>query len=264
MNGTHHHEDQHEHHHEHGGHATHGMLLVGEETVYLSHLPMFTDPDHSIQAILEATFTDGGGDPQAAYVEDRKRTGTKLYTFEPKKFALSDLVSADPRHHPPRRSFRGRIFQGHFERGGTPLVEDVVVEVTNVVHFRVFDPEAPGLPELRYLLFGKGSELFLAHLITKPPDFDQVLSVQVSGHEFNDQQLRRGIQIAFPGRANSLSERIREGEQVTAQAHLAGGDGPETVEIQVEARTEFYFEEGELRVPADFDPTEEERAAGFG
>jgi hypothetical protein len=132
----------------------------------LIFLPMFTDPDHAIQAILEATFTDDGGNPQAAYVEDRRRTGTRMYTLEPKRFVLSDLVSADPGDHPPRRTLNGAIVRGHFERGGTPILEDVVVEVTNIVHFRELDPDTQELPQLRYLLFGKGSELFLAHLIT--------------------------------------------------------------------------------------------------
>ncbi len=46
---------------------THNMMIVGEKTVYLSHLPMFvmdgTPPTfnspHRFQVILEATFTDG-------------------------------------------------------------------------------------------------------------------------------------------------------------------------------------------------------------
>ncbi len=254
------------HHHGHGGHGglgVHGMLIVGEETVYLSHLPMFTDPNHAIQAILEATFTAESGNPQSVYADDRERTGTKVYTFQPKKFVLSGLVSPDPAQPPPCRFFKGSIVRGHFERGGNPILEDVVVEITNIVHFRQFDPDSQGLPQLGYLLFGKGHELFLAHLITKPPDFDQVLSVRVVDHEFTDEELRRGVPIVFPEKANSMSERIREGERVAAEAQLAGA-APETVEIQVEADTEFYFEEGELRVPAVFEQTEEEIAAGFG
>ena len=104
----------------------------------------------------------------------------------------------------------------------------------------------------------------MAHFITKPPDFDQLLSVHIADHEFDEEDLRRGIQMVFPGRANSMSERIREGELVTAEAQLAGRDGPETLEVQVEAGIEFCFEEGELLVPPIVDPTEEERAAGFG
>ena len=250
------------HHHGHGGLAVHGMLIVGEETVYLSHLPMFTDPKHAIQAILEVNFTAESGNPRSVYANDRQRTGTKVYTFQPKRFVLSGLVSPDPEQPPPCRFFKGNVFQGHFERGGEPILEDVVVEVTNIVHFRELDIHSQGLPQLGYLLFGKGRELFLAHLITKPPDFDQALSVRVVGHDFTDEQLGQGVLVVFPERANSIPERIRGGERVTAEAQLAG-DAPETVEIQVEAGTELYFEEGELRVPDTFAQTEEERSAGF-
>lgn len=247
----------------HGGLGRHGMLIVGEETVYLSHLPMFTDPTHAIQAILEATFTAESGNPRSVYADDRERTGTKMYTLRPEKFVLSDLVSPDTVQPPPRRSFRGTIFRGHFERGGKPISEDIVVEVTNVVLFRqLFADSQEGLPQLGYLLFGKGRELFLAHSITKPPDFDQVLSVRIVGRDFTDEELRRGVLISFPERANSISERIREGEQVMAVARLAE-DAPETAEIQVQAGIEFYFEEGELRVPDTIDQTEAERSAGF-
>jgi hypothetical protein len=33
--------------------------------------------------------------------------------------------------------------------------------------------------------------------------------------------------------------------------------------VRLKAGTEFYFEEGELRVPASFNPTPAERRAGF-
>lgn len=259
MNGMHH--DDHDHGgHDHGGPVdTHVMLVVGQETVYLTHLPMFDHPNHDIQAILEATFTDEGSDPQAAYADDRKKSQTKIYTLVPEDFFLPDIVSTD---RPPRRSFRGTIFRDHFEKGGHPIA-DAVVNIMDVVHFRKFDPKAQELSELQYLLFGKGSELFLAHRITRPPDFDQVLAVEVTGHEFDEEELRHGVPVTVPGRANTLSERIREGERVTAEAQLAGADGPETAEIQIDAGTEFYFEEGELRVPHDFRQTREERNSGF-
>ncbi len=54
----------------------HGMLIVGEETIYVSHLPMWMAP-HNFQMILEVTFK-GPDQPQARYVADRKTTGTRL------------------------------------------------------------------------------------------------------------------------------------------------------------------------------------------
>ena len=43
----------------------HGMLIVGEETIYVSHLPMWMRP-HNFQVILEVTFR-GPDQPPLAY-----------------------------------------------------------------------------------------------------------------------------------------------------------------------------------------------------
>lgn len=249
--------------HAHGTHTghgdkpdVHGMLVVGEETVFLSHLPMFDHPHHDYQVILQVSFAQPSGDPQAVYVNDRRaHPETRIYTLVPERFVLHELVSTDP-ERPPRRSFRATVFRGHFERGGTSILENVEVNVERVVHFRRFEP-------LAYLLFGDGEEHFLAHLITKPPDFDQVLSVQVTGHQFSPEALARGVRVTTPDRVNSLANRLRENERVAAHAHLDGPDRHEMVEIQVDVGREFYFEEGELRSPPIFSPTPEEEAAGF-
>jgi hypothetical protein len=51
--------------------ATHNMLMAGEETVYLSHLPMFQAEGkppmpHRYQAILEVTFAKADSTHRAA------------------------------------------------------------------------------------------------------------------------------------------------------------------------------------------------------
>jgi len=237
----------------------HGMLVVGEDTVYLSHLPMFMLP-HNFQAILEVTF-EGGGDPYEHYLHDRRHVGAKLYTLNPKElFNLTDLTvdPLDRKHPQPRRSrFNAEIYRNHFERPNKAHPEapmpvqlpDAVVQVTNVVLFRQLDTyrqAPPLLPRLEYFLFGKVQELFLAHVITQPPDFDQILSVKGHDLEFTDEALRHGVLVTVPERANSKLERIKEGERVVAEAHLAGEDAPKTAQVQIEAGVEFYFEEGEL------------------
>ena len=247
--------------------ATHNMLVVGEKTVFLSHLPMFKDQDdggnlvttpHRFQAILEATLTRGNNpQPQADYAADRRRNqATRIYTLSPAQtFALASLVS-----NRPRRSFKGTIFRGHLERDGSvAILNGVDVTVKNVVHFREFDPKAARPGKLEYFFFGKGGELFMAHLITSPPDFDQIFSVEVPDHQFTDAQLGKGVRLVFPERENSVPSRIREGQQ--AAGEISVGGAPKR--IQVKASREFYFEEGELRVPPAFGATAEERAAGF-
>ena len=108
--------------------ATHGMLIVGNKTIYLSHLPMFHAP-HDYQVIVEARFHAPQGDPQATYVADRTRTGTPIYTLVPQPFVLPDVIKG-------KRSFTATIFRGHFERGGTPIAANVTVDIVRVLLFK--------------------------------------------------------------------------------------------------------------------------------
>ena len=234
----------------------HGMLVIGKETAFLSHLPMFDHPHHSYQVLLEVTFTKPGSNAHADYVSDRRSTGTKVYTLVPERFVLLDLVSTDP-EKPARTSFKGTIFRGHFERGGKKIIENVEVNVTRVVHFRRFEP-------LTYMLFGKGQELFLAHLITKPPDFDQVLTVErVSGRLLADEELQHGVLVRFPGTTNTIANRLKPGQTVEGEVHIDGDHTHESAAIELRTGVELCFEEGELRSRATFRQTQEEQKAGF-
>jgi hypothetical protein len=262
------------HEHAHESPAFHGMVLFGELTAYLSHLPMFMSP-HDYQAIFEVTLAKEGTDLLAAYVQDRRENmerphpESKMYGFAPiidkadqdpltDLFVLTDLVTPahpqDPDSPPLRRAFKGDIFRGHFEdfhvheKEGPRILDDVVARVRSTVVFRKFDPHPRDLPQLEYFLFGKAQELFLAHVITGPPDFDQILGVQVEGHQFTDDELRRGSLVTFPGRENSAERKIDEQEEVTGliQVPVERPDGPHSVEVQLKAGTQFYFETDDL------------------
>jgi len=153
--------------------AVHGMLIVGEAKIYLSHLPMFHSP-HDYQVLLEVSLHETGGDPERVYREDRRISGERVYTGAPKAFALPTLLA------PPGRAavMEGTIFRGHFERGGKPITSgQVTANVTRLCYGRKFTPAVDGPQFLTYLLFGSSVEPFVAHLISRPLDFDQVLSV---------------------------------------------------------------------------------------
>jgi hypothetical protein len=241
------------------------MLVVGEKSIYLSHLPMFSHPHHRFQAIMEATFTDPS-DPSrdlgAAYLSDRRSAPERYHTLEPEPFVLTEVASAGSSEPPRRRQFLANLFAGHFERGGRFLFR-TSVEVADVIYFRELAPgsESPG--RLRYILFGSVDELFLAHLISAPPDFDQVVPVKLAGDEADDRPSLRGALVTVHDRANAIGDRLRENETVAADLQLAGEPAGQAVEVQLDAGRESYLEEGELRVPAEFDQTEEERLAGF-
>lgn len=254
---------------------THNMMLVGTKTAFLSHLPMFVndgvgpgfDSPHRFQVILEATFTDGDRNLTEVYFKDRiKNPAVKMYTVSPGEFVLSHV---DP-NGLALKKFRGNVLiRGHLERGGTPFIGDFEnppkggafdINVVNVVHFREFDPGAAKPSKLEYLLFGKGSELFLAHLITKPNDFDQIISIKTPGQTFTDEDLAKGMRIEFSNRSNTSKERLKEKVKAAGRLHIPGGV-PQTV--QVETAREFYFEEGELFAPPTLDTTPEEKKSGF-
>lgn len=261
--------------------GTHNMLVVGEQTVYLSHLPMFDGlsddrkeffSPHRYQVILEASFTDGNSDLTGIYTADRHSNPTeKMYTIKPALFVLPDL---DPKGK-ARRTFRGNtVYRGHLERTNTPIIgfkepepkeppDGGVfdVNVRRVVHFRKFVPGGAKPTQLQYILFGKGPETFMAHFIAQPPDFDQVISVKLTGQQFTDNDLAGGIKVSFPGKPNLAKLRIKEKQKASGVFQISGSSNSKP--LQVEAIKEFYFEEGELRSRASFRPTAEEKNSGF-
>jgi hypothetical protein len=239
-----------EHHdqtHDHGDPEArvHGMAVIGTDTFYLSHLPMFM-PLHDYQVILEAEFTGPDGRPDPGYVEDRKQHPGLLYTFRPEPFVLPQLL---PDGGPPKRSsVTGDVFRHHYERTQPPnprpveVASGITVTVRTVVHGRKFEPGASRPPQLEYLLFGRGQELFLAHLISAPPDFDQLIQVRVDT-ELDDGDLARGLRVTVPDRADEARERIRPNGGPLA-AVLRPGD--QDIKIGVDPGQEFYLEENEL------------------
>ena len=255
---------------------THNMMVVGTKTVYLSHLPMFekvtgdgkdfTSP-HRRQVILEATFTRRGQDLTPSYFKDRLRNPQeRMYTLKPSEFVLGRV---DPNGEALKK-FRGKgLYRGHLERGGCVILgspEDdpadgsFDVNVRNVVHFHKFDPKGAKPARLEYLLFGKGSELFLAHFITLPDDFDQIVSVKIPGHGLTDAQLGQGLHVVFADRNNTALTRMREKDKGTGALQLPGAP-PKSLAIEVVR--EFYFEESELATNFTFGQTEEEKKSGF-
>ena len=153
-----------EHHHGHA-HGVHGMLVLGGQRtetalrspVYVSHLPMFSSP-HNFQVILRV-----GWEAARTYGDFVAHFGLDpIFTFQPEPFSIDEL---DPSASggPARTSFRGTLFRGHFERGGSKITSDVPFEVEQVIHFRRFQSRAGHHKgPLRYLCFGQRDAAHLA------------------------------------------------------------------------------------------------------
>lgn len=133
------------------GPAVHNWMLVGGQTAFLSHLPMFeqlnpagTDylTPHRFQVILRAAFAVGGRDASPLYFADRaKNPDVKMFTVKPAKpFVLPQTTTP-----PLLTSFQGTVFRGHLERDGKPVsgLEKVAVNIQNVVHSISSIPRRP-------------------------------------------------------------------------------------------------------------------------
>lgn len=229
-----------QHHHEHDPErpATHGMLMLGEARVLLSHLPMFHAP-HDWQIILEASLSAPGSDPHKKYVDDRNATQTRIYTWVPQPFVLSDVLASPP------ATMVGSIFRGHFERGGVAITEDdVEAKVERILYSRRLVASDPPLTERRYVMFGSPSEPFLAHVITRPPDFDQAAAITIAAPsaDWLAGWDGVGITLKIDGANGSPNAALREGDQVRATRL----DGLATGSAVLTVQREFYLETDDL------------------
>jgi hypothetical protein len=72
--------------------CNHGMRVVGEQSIYLSHMGLFNSRCHEYQAIFEVAF-EGKNDPQRIYLDaqqkDPNRNELTIKLLE--DFALTDL-----------------------------------------------------------------------------------------------------------------------------------------------------------------------------
>ena len=97
---------------------------------------------------------------------------------------------------------------------------------------------------MRYLCFGERRSPFVAHLITEPPDFDQIASVTVDATGLSEDDLLAGVLVSLPERPNAVASRLQVGDTATASVDGHGG-GPEA-SLAITVTHEVYLETGDL------------------
>jgi len=215
----------------------HGMLVLGSETIYASHLPMF-NARHRYQAIWEVSFGPEGDEKYRAERRAPANAG-QVFTLNPTEaFRLPELTAT-------RTSFKADVFVGHFEReGNRKILPNATVTLRKLVHFHPFKRSHRRPEALTYHLFGSGRERFLVHWISVAPSYDQILVI--ASRVLTD-PLPPGAVFTLPERSDTA--RLRPGE--TATGFLVAGQGPEQPFLikaaDLEVTSEFFFEEEELK-----------------
>jgi hypothetical protein len=148
--------------------GTHGMVLFGggEET-FLSHIPMFHRP-HDLQLVMAVQLAHPSWSSAPSFSEEG-------HTFVPEKLDLTELAEGR------LTAFTGTVFRGNFEADGQPLFKDVTVTVKRLLVREWLPQEAKAPQGAAYWLVGSKRRAFLVHVITAPPDFDQIVLAQLPG-----------------------------------------------------------------------------------
>jgi hypothetical protein len=184
----------------------HGFWILGERATLLSHIPMFMPP-HLEQVFLEVRLTAAAGatDPATAILEDRRAKGDAQYVLASDLIILANLA---PGSAQPLTAFTGKIYRGYpfDDIAHTPVVVAAVnVEVCRVILYRSLIGVKPPA-HLAYFGFSTAEGNYLAHVVSSPPDFDQLLAFQAHGHP-----LEKCVELQIPGVPNTIDARLEPG-----------------------------------------------------
>jgi hypothetical protein len=176
--------------------------MMGTEKIFSCHLPMYFMPDHSFQVILEIEL---GGNDIETYLKTRKENpGEPLIIMNNTEMLLEELV--DSGSYEAAGYFANE--NGDPKKGEPPFIDSTTVTVKRKLLFEPLNPNAEYPENLTYYLYGTNSEFHLSHLLSKAPNFQQELDVELSGDIIDkikelDSEI---VKISIP----SLNERSKQ------------------------------------------------------
>ena len=153
----------------------HGYFMIGTETLYLEHMPMFTMERHMYQVVLRATLP---ANVMQEYQAGRKAGPSVPYNLtnsQDDPYTLPELRSGR------RRSFKADLYKEYSNADAEPVdppfATEVPVQIEQIVHLRHFNFEIPRPEHLTYALFGTGGEAHLTHYIARDPDYQHIVTL---------------------------------------------------------------------------------------
>lgn len=228
--------------------GTHNMLLVGDQPIYASHLPMFTRTIHRYQAVYEVELDEAGNE---IYQRDREQSGSELYSFSPRKtFTMPALKVGD--------ALPAVLFRGHLELSGV-ILGQVEITIKRVVHFHRFDESLTRPSDLTYfvVLSKADGRSFLFHWITTPTQgnespadqFDHILTASLSSEEkIPAIDMGQTVWLVVGGSKDTFADRIDPAANVTFTGQLLGPTSSKKVALN-DIRTLYTHTGGDVRTP---------------
>lgn len=153
----------------------HGMVLIGEKTIYGCHLPMLFVPEHKFQVILRYRLPDFVQDHLVR--DQRKYPHLSYILINPpgEEFRLEDIITGT------LAGYTGDIYRvQNFSQlmNASPWYRGVTVSV-EWVEFDAALPSHHTLPQnANYWLFGDHTEAHITHLIWRDPSFQHVATLR--------------------------------------------------------------------------------------
>ena len=177
----------------------HAFIMMGRQTLFISHLTMYGMEEHNFQIVLQARLPS---EAMRQYCEDRKAHVNNTYFLGN---SPSDLFTVPDMSSGLRTSFVADIFRGmpqlkKYESwpwaDQTPVIRGVPLEIERVVYFRHLSMTFEAPTTITYMLFGAGNEAHMTNYQTKIPDFDQVISLAEAPSWLTSTQLRSGVHVS--------------------------------------------------------------------
>jgi len=226
-----------EHDHDHDAHlpgAVHAMVLFGDSSLYVSHMPLFSAP-HNDQVILEVALSKDGEDPAQRYRQDRAATQTPYYSVKPPSMHLSVLEEGS--------SFVGDVHRVSYEDDGERIDSGVTVTVRRVVYTQKLDPNTRADEGRHYVCFGHDGEFFAVHQINAAPSFDQIIAADITDQNVIGEAGSAAMLVTLPG-ADVADSRWSAGETAEAKVRVRPGTrGERVLSAEVTAGTEVFFDD---------------------
>jgi hypothetical protein len=215
----------------------HAFVIIGERTLFLSHLASWWMEGHNWELVLRITV------PEAArkkIINDR-HDEEPLFMVNPRTslFTIPELIRRSWSLKPADRKFQADVWKG-IGKGAKPdepdpdwlpwddhepLLTKVTVKIDAVIHHRHANLNVIGKEHEDYILFGAGDEAHIYHSPTRQPDYDHVAALDRPPAWLQPEQVETGVVVSvpsvpwFPGETRCKESPLPIGQPTVVRFH---------------------------------------------